>query len=80
MRRQLQQLFDQAKDTDEALDLAAEDNAPPEDLERARRESAQFLADYQALLGNLAEDARKDLERKLGNRAMRIKDRLARLP
>ena len=63
----------------EEIDLAAEEDASPDDVERAKGLAANLLAKYDDLLKRLGAEEKMEVQRTIGLKIERMKGKLTQL-
>ncbi len=80
IEKEMERLSEAVPVISEEIDLAAEDDATPEEIEKAKGLAAKLLADYDGLLKRLGPDDKINVQRTIGLKIAKIKGKLTQLP
>ena len=79
LAKEVERLAADAVELGDEIEMASEDDAPPETVEQARRMMADFLDQYNYLLDKLEPDDRTKVQRSIGNKVERFNTKLSKL-
>jgi hypothetical protein len=79
LERRIEQLGADALEVGDELEIAAEDDATPEQIEHAKRLMADLLDQYNSLIDDLDADDRRTAQRSIGLKIERLNGLLGKL-
>ena len=79
VEKEVEQLAKVVTEIGEEIDLAADDEATPEEIEKAKGLAADFLSKYDGLLKRLGSDEKMEVQRTIGLKVERMKGKLTQL-
>lgn len=79
LAKEVERLAADAVELGDEIEMASEDDAPPETVEQARRMMADFLDQYNNLLDKLEPDDKTKVQRSIGNKVERFNAKLSKL-
>ena len=79
IEKEVEELAKAATEIGEEIDLAADEDATPEEIEKAKGLAADFLSKYDGLLKRLGSDEKMEVQRTIGLKVERMKGKLTQL-
>ena len=79
IEKEMEELAKVVTEIGEEIDLAADDEATPEEIEKAKGLAADFLSKYDGLLKRLGSDEKMEVQRTIGLKVERMKGKLTQL-
>ena len=79
VEKEVEELARVVTEIGEEIDLAADEDATPEEIEKAKGLAADFLSKYDGLLKRLGSDEKMEVQRTIGLKVERMKGKLTQL-
>ena len=79
IEKEVEELAKVVTEIGEEIDLAADEEAAPEEIEKAKGQAADFLSKYDGLLKRLGSDEKMEVQRTIGLKVERMKGKLTQL-
>ncbi len=79
IEREVERLAEAVPGVSEEVELAADEEATPEEIENAKKLAADFLAQYDGLLKRLGPEDKMEVQRNVGLKVERLKGKLTQL-
>jgi len=79
IEKEIEKLAAAVPEISEEIDLASEEDATHEDIERAKGLAADFLSKYDGLLRRLGSEDKLEVQRTVGLKVERLKGKLTQL-
>ncbi|MGH7273534.1 MAG: hypothetical protein ACREIQ_03630 [Nitrospiria bacterium] len=77
--KEVEELAKVVTEIGEEIDLAADEDATSEEIEKAKGLAADFLSKYDGLLKRLGSDEKMEVQRTIGLKVERMKGKLTQL-
>lgn len=79
VEKEVEELAKVVTEIGEEIDLAADVDGTPEEIEKAKGLAADFLSKYDGLLKRLGSDEKMEVQRTIGLKVERMKGKLTQL-
>ena len=79
VEKEVEELARVVTEIGEEIDLAADEEATPEEIEKAKGLASDFLSKYDGLLKRLGSDEKMEVQRTIGLKVERMKGKLTQL-
>ena len=79
IEKEVEELARVVTEIGEEIDLAADEDATPEEIGKAKGLAADFLSKYDGLLKRLGSDEKMEVQRTIGLKVERMKGKLTQL-
>ena len=79
IEKEVERLAEAIIEVSDEVELASEEDATLEDIEKAKAQAADILSKYDDLLKRLGSDDRMEVQRTIGLRVERLKGKLTQL-
>ncbi len=77
--KEMERLVEAVPEVSEEVELTADDDATPEEIEKAKKLASDFLAQYDGLLKRLGPEDKMEVQRNIGLKVERLKGKLTQL-